>query len=155
MIRFKNLDKLISFLDENLPEKIKSELFFHVYYWENKGEKCEGRIKEPNPSIAAKLIKLEFLIGISDDPKFFLYPKEYLLQWTKLKKFIDKYETTSVEIEKYGLISINTACKMLDVTRPTIYKILNEKKVPYVEILSQKRIQLKDLLDYIEENKRH
>jgi len=146
---------LVSFLDENLPEKIKNELFYQVYYWEHKGKKCEGRIKENNPSIANKLIKLEFLMGISDDPKYFYFPKEYILLWTKLKKFLDKYETTSVEIEKYGLISINTACKMLDVTRPTIYKILNEKKVPYVEILSQKRIQLKDLLDYIEENKRN
>ena len=153
MIRFKKVDKLVSFLDENLPEKIKSELFYQTYYWEHKGKMCEGKMKEPNPSIAHKLIELEFLMGISDDPKFLLFPNEYILQWTKLKKFIEKHETISVDIEKYGLISINTACKMLDVTRPTIYKILNEKKVPFVEILSQKRIQLKDLLDYIEENK--
>jgi excisionase family DNA binding protein len=41
------------------------------------------------------------------------------------------------------------------VTRPTLYKLIREKEIPYVQILSQRRIQLKDILDYIEENKKY
>jgi excisionase family DNA binding protein len=42
----------------------------------------------------------------------------------------------------------------MEVTRPTIYKLIRENEIPFVEVLSQKRIQLKDLLDYIDKNKK-
>ena len=36
----------------------------------------------------------------------------------------------------------------------SLYKVLKEYKIPYVMILNQRRIQLKDLLDYIDQKKR-
>lgn len=153
MIRFKRMENVVDFLEKNLPPKIKDELFFSVSHWEHKGVMRESRNRLTPHSITEKLREYELLIGIFDDTKNLFFPNEYILQWTKLKKIIERDDSISTGIEKYSLISINTACKMLDVTRPTVYKLLNDKQIPVVEILSQKRIQLKDLLDYIESQK--
>jgi len=154
MIRFKKPEEVVAFLDKNLPDKIKEELFFSVTTREYRGKMVHNRLVIKPFFIVDDLRLKGFIIGITDDPKNLFFPQEYLLQWTKLKKFMEHSDTLLVEQEKYGLVSINTACKMLEVTRPTIYKIIKDKNIPIVEILSQKRIQLKDLLDYIEANKK-
>jgi excisionase family DNA binding protein len=137
------MQEVVKFLDKNLPRRIKDELFF------------KNQIALKPFFICDALRQQGFIIGMTDDPKDLFFPKEYLLLWTKLQRFLSESDTLSFEQEKYRLITINTACKMLDVTRPTLYKLLNEKKIPFVQILSQRRIQLKNLLDYIEENKKY
>ena len=156
MIKFEGRDnrKIKSFLDANLPPRIKDELFYYYNRWEHKGKMCENKIARQPVEIIDELIKMKFIERFANDFDNWFFPKEYILLWTKLKNFIDSNDSLSVEIEKYGLISINSACKLLDVTRPSMYKIINEQKIPVVELLSQKKIQLKDLLDYIEKNKR-
>jgi excisionase family DNA binding protein len=155
MIRFKQVEKIVAFLDKNLPAKVKDEIFFSTTSWEHKGEMVHSRTAKNPFFIVGNLREKGFITGIADDPSDWFMPKEYLLHWSTLKKFIADSDILSFEQEKYGLISINKACKMLDVTRPTLYKLIREKEIPYVQILSQRRIQLKDILDYIEENKKY
>lgn len=157
MIKFEGRDnrKIISFLDANLPPRIKEELFYYYTRWENKGKMCENKSACQPHQIIDNLIEKNFIVRFAHDADHWNYPKEYILLWTKLKDFIKNNDSLSVELEKYSLVSINSACKMLDISRPSMYKIINEKKIPVVEILSQKRIQLKDLLNYIKENKSH
>jgi excisionase family DNA binding protein len=153
MIRFKSMDKLAEFLEKNLPEKIKSQLFTETHSWEHKGKMRESQRKLKPVEVMYKLMNQGFLIGINENPDNYPYPEEYILLWSKMLRFIKANDTLSVEQEKYALLSINKACKMLEVTRPTLYKIINEGKIPYVQIFSQKRIQLSDLLAYIENGK--
>ena len=153
MISFDNYNLLLAFLEKNMSPKIQQELFFEWTTWEHKG-KTVGRWNKLNPrSIINTLEKDGFVYGISEN-EYNPYPTRHILLWTKMKKSIDDTDSLPVEFDKYALISINKACQFLDVSRPTLYKLLSAEKIPYVEILSQRRIQLKDLLDYIDKNKR-
>lgn len=154
MIIFKSPETLVSFLEPKLPPKIKEDLFNSKYHWEHKGKEREGKIKLKPHDIARKLREQGFVFGLTDDADRYYYPETYILLWTKLLKHLEQNDTLTFEQEKYRLVSINTACELLEVTRPTIYKLLNENKIPFVEVLSQKRIQLRDLLDYINNNKK-
>jgi excisionase family DNA binding protein len=155
MILFESVNKLVAFLEKHLSEKIKEELFNDVYYFEHKGIRREGKIRLKPIAIVQKLSKYEFVIGVTTNIEQLSFPVKYILLWSRLEKFLKVSDSFSNEQEIYALISINKACQLLDVTRPTLYKIINEKKIPYVQILSQKRIQLKDLLDYIDNNKKY
>jgi excisionase family DNA binding protein len=155
MIIFKSPEALVSFIDPKLPPKIKEELYFDRYTFEHKGKEREGKITEKPITIVTKLRSKGFVLGMTDNPNRFHFPETYILLWTKLLKHLEQNDTLTFEQEKYRLISINKACEMLEVTRPTIYKLINEKKIPFVEVLSQRRIQLKDLLDFIDNNKKY
>ena len=154
MIIFKSPESLVSFIEPKLPPRIKEELFFHKYTWEHKGKERDGRITQKPIQVAQALRQHGFVIGITDNTDRYYYPETYILLWTKLLKHLEQNDTLTFEQEKYRLVSINTACELMEVTRPTIYKLLNENKIPFVEVLSQKRIQLRDLLDYINNNKK-
>lgn len=155
MILFDSANNLVAFLEKHLPDKIKEELFNRVYYFEHKGTRREGKIRLKPIDVVQKLREYEFIIGVTTNIEQLSFPVRYILLWSRLEKFLEISDSFSNEQEKYALISINKACQLLDVTRPTLYKIINEKKIPYVQILSQKRIQLKDLLEYIDNNKKY
>ncbi len=154
MIEFKSSDMLVQFLEDNLPKKIQDELFYSTYKFEHKGKEREGRTRLRPPMVFRELLELGFAFGYSDDPEHYFFPKRLILNWTKLKQFIEVSDSLKDDQSKYALISINEACKFMEVTRPTLYKIIRDGKIPTVQILSQKRIQLKDLLEYIERNKK-
>ena len=154
MIEFKSSDMLIQFLEDNLPKRIQAELFYETLTWEHRGKEVVRKERLKPQEIFRELRELGFAIGFSDDPDRYLFPKKHILCWSKLKQFIDVHESLSEDQKKYALISINEACKFLEVTRPSLYKIIREGGIPTVQILSQKRIQLKDLLDYIDNNKK-
>ena len=154
MIAFKLPGKLLEFVEQKLPPRLKDELFYETHTWEHKGKICERKARKNGVHVLQYLRGLGFVIGVTDNPERFLFPEQYILCWTQLSKHLEQNDRLTFEQEKYRLISINKACEMLEVTRPTIYRLLNEKKIPFVEVLSQKRIQLKDLLDYIDNNKK-
>jgi len=154
MIEFKSSDMLVQFLEDNLPKKIQYELLYRTTKWMYKGKEREHRSRIPSPMVFSELRELGFAFGFSDDPEHYTFPKRLILNWTKLKKFIEVSDSLKDDQSKYALISINEACKFIEVTRPTLYKIIREGKIPTVQILSQKRIQLKDLLAYIERKKK-
>ena len=144
------MEAVVAFLEKNLPEKIKEKLFF-----ERISHKSQFRRKLKPYFIIHELRKHELIIGITDNPDNTAFPEKYVLHWSRIQKILSASDNLLIEQEKYALISINTACKLLSVTRPTVYKIINDNKIPFVEILSQKRIQLKDLLDFVEQNKKY
>jgi len=104
--------------------------------------------------IVMDLRQYGFVIGLTDNPDNHFFPETYILLWSKFLKHLEQSDNLTFEQERYQLISINKACELMDVTRPTIYKLIRENKIPFVEVLSQKRIQLKDLLDYIDKSKK-
>jgi len=153
MIKFNSVDSAVAFLEKNLPPKIKNEVFNRWVSWEHKG-KTVGNWQAENPrQIIENVIKTGFMYGLSEN-EYELFPDKFILMWSKLKKFMKSSDTLSMELDKYALISVNKACEFLDITRPTLYKLLKEKKIPFIDVMSQKRIQLKDLIDYVESEKK-
>jgi len=148
------MEDMVAFLEVELPDKIKTELFFDAYYHEHKGKKVKNLTRSSHYFIKQKLKKYEFVQGLASKPEKFIFPDKYILHWSKFKRFLNENETMIIEQIKYKLLSINDACEMLDVTRPTFYKLVNEHELPIVQIFSQKKIQLKDLLDYMDKNKK-
>jgi excisionase family DNA binding protein len=154
MIKFKSAEELVSFIEQKLPPKIKEQLFTEKYKRIHKGEEVENKLYLKPWFVVGRLRYQGFVLGLADNPDDITFPNTLILLWTKLKYHLEQNDVLSFEQEKYRLISINKACEMLEVTRPTLYKLINENKIPFVEVLSQKRIQLKDLLDYIDNNKK-
>lgn len=54
---------------------------------------------------------------------------------------------------KSRLATINEACEYLGCSRPTIYGLIRQGKLSYVQILSQKKIPWEDLEGYIDTNR--
>lgn len=76
----------------------------------------------------------------------------YILDYSSLMRFISREdEPLSNDINMYKMLTINQACDLLNLSRPTVYKLLRTDELKHVEILGQKRIQLKDLLNFIQE----
>lgn len=154
MIIFRTPEELVAFIDPKLPPRIKEALFYSKSTWVHKGEVREGKHYLKPMWIIGKLRYHGFVIGLADNPDDYMFPRKYILLWTKLQRHLEQNDLLTFEQEKFRLISINKACEIMEVTRPTLYKLINERKIPFVEVLSQKRIQLKDLLDYIDSNKK-
>ena len=153
MIEFKSPTELVRFLDENLPDKIKSKLFFEENQREYRGKTIIDKTKKSDFFIFDELRSREFAAGITKNPASTYIPEKYILYWTKLQKFLNSENSLEYDIKLLSLLTINQACEFLAVTRPTLYKILREEHIPTVEILSQKKIQLKDLVEYVENKK--
>lgn len=153
MIEFKNPTDLVRFLDENLPDKIREELFFTETQREYKEKTVINKSRKSDFFIFDELRSLEFATGITSDPTSTYIYEKYILYWTKFQKFIQSNDTLEYDHKLLSLLTLNQACEFLAVTRPTLYKILRFENIPTVEILSQKKIQLKDLVEYVEKKK--
>lgn len=51
------------------------------------------------------------------------------------------------------LLTIQDVCKILRLTKPSIYKLFDSGQLPYYTILSQKKVRNSDLLKFIEQSK--
>lgn len=77
----------------------------------------------------------------------------YILFFTPLMRYVSRDdEPLSNDIFNFfKMLTINQACELLNLSRPTVYKLLRTGDLKHVEILGQKRIQLKDLLNFIQD----
>lgn len=149
MIEFNSLDELVKFLEEKLPSKIKDELFY------TKSNSTAYKHRTNDAFIFRELRQMNFAIGVTTNPDTLMFPERYILKWTLLEQFIKTNDSLGQGLTNYQLITINEACEFLSVTRPTLYKLIKENKIPTVQVLSQKRIQIKDLIEYIDSNKNY
>jgi excisionase family DNA binding protein len=51
------------------------------------------------------------------------------------------------------LLTIQDVCKVLRLTKPSVYKLFDSYQLPYYTILSQKKVRNSDLLKFLESNK--
>ncbi len=59
------------------------------------------------------------------------------------------------ENHNYKLLSIEDACKMLNISRPTLYKLINSEDIPLVKIGNDiSKIQMIDILNFIRRSKK-
>lgn len=52
------------------------------------------------------------------------------------------------------LLTIKEVCKILSLTKPSVYKLFDTNQLSYYEILSQRKIKLTDLQKFIESKKK-
>ncbi|HOW08322.1 MAG TPA: helix-turn-helix domain-containing protein [Bacteroidales bacterium] len=89
--------------------------------------------------------------GLGREPKTI----GYILFYTQLMRLLNKEEEhLSNDINVYKMLTINQVCDFLNLSRPTVYKLLSTGDLPYIELLGQKRIQLLEVLKYIQNNNR-
>lgn len=86
------------------------------------------------------------------------YPQEsesmgYVLFYTQMLRYMNSNdEYLNNDSNKFKLLTINQVCDFLNISRPSVYKLLKDNTIPYLEILGHKRIQLNELLKYIQRN---
>jgi len=87
------------------------------------------------------------------DPQFELRITGFAFKLTEFTHLKANKMKTSNGINE-GLISINKACEILDVARPTLYGWLREGELPHYEIGGKKKISKEDLDSFIRSKKR-
>jgi excisionase family DNA binding protein len=161
MIIFDDYDKMFNFLNENLPQDIKYRFLYSKfgvgrytprnYVTEKYGvprNSYQIFFELEKNGYARRVISMENL-------KVTLRGEIYLLFWSMVQAAIKDNFFPQNAIEAYRLLSINEVAKILSVSRPTVYRLIKQKKLPVVEILNGlKRIQMKDIFAYIEESKK-
>lgn len=161
MILFDDYDAIFDFLHENLPEHVKYEFLY---------TKIGFRRRPTDDPILAKYGRKDIPYAIYSTLKrngyaYQLESKEtfkktferqkQVLLWSRIQTDVKNNIFPSQTLDQFKLISINEACKFLELTRPSVYKLINENEIPVVQIFDKtKRIQLKDLLNYIESKKK-
>ena len=76
-----------------------------------------------------------------------------VLLYTQMLRYMYRNdEYLNNDINKFKLLTINQVCDFLSISRPSVYKLLNDNTIPYIEILGHKRIQVNELLKYIQAN---
>ena len=160
MILFDSYDMMFDFLYENLPNEIKYRFLHNFmpverYAIKDKISVKYGRKKTPyavfldlqRNGYAAKLKSLEKHTKTIDSER-------YILFWSKIEEAIEDNIFPNKLLEQYRLLSFTQASQFLNISRPTLYRLIKDGKIPVVEIFNKsKRIQMKDLLNYIESMK--
>jgi excisionase family DNA binding protein len=77
----------------------------------------------------------------------------YILYWSQLAKDLKSDDILANPLKFKKLLSINQACDFLSISRPTLYKLINDNRIPVVIFMGQKRFQLSDLIGFIDEHR--
>lgn len=78
----------------------------------------------------------------------------YVLFWSEFQNQLKSDLPLINPIKEKKLLSVNQACEFLSISKPTLYKIINNGILPFVDFMGQKRIQLLDLLEFVNLNKK-
>jgi excisionase family DNA binding protein len=78
----------------------------------------------------------------------------YILLYSQLQILLSGDEILNNDILRFKLLTINQTCDFLQLSRPTVYKLLKENHIPHIEIFGQKRIQMNDLMSFISEKRK-
>lgn len=100
-----------------------------------------------------ELIKTRFLYEVIEfEKKFSDKPKSlgFILHYSDIQTILNnKEDFVNYQINNYRLLTINQSCEFLNISRPTLYKLIRNGEIVHVEILGKKRIQVIQLLNYI------
>lgn len=96
----------------------------------------------------------ECLIGNTSVWKRELRTKELRLRSIELNyknlELLYSDNLVTPDILQHRLLTINEVCEVLNVTRPTVYKLFEDGSLSYYEILSQRKVKYSDLLKFLE-----
>jgi excisionase family DNA binding protein len=139
------------YVEENLLNQKKSK---YGYFKESLNKyylKGSNKLYSDINELFADLQKWELLFIIKDrgpNPNV----RGYVFNETKYKQRFDTYGTLDNDVSVYKILTINQVCEFLSVSRPTVYKLIRDGKLPTVNFIGQKRIQMKVLLKFINDH---
>jgi excisionase family DNA binding protein len=93
-------------------------------------------------------------IAIEDKSNFLKVPTKAMNLFLEIMEKMAEGRSVTL-IPSDSQVSTQQAADMLNVSRPHLVKLLEEGKIPYRKIGSHRRIDLKDLLDYEEKQKKN
>nr|WP_319571268.1 helix-turn-helix domain-containing protein [uncultured Draconibacterium sp.] len=160
---FKTKDEFIFFVHKELLDKKKRYLEYYkdessscvesryTYYIKNSHrvyDSMDGIIDELKQNNLLFEIQRMFEKGICS----FDFAG-YVLLHTQLVKLLAGDENLNNDILRFKLLTVNQTCDFLQLSRPSVYKLLKDGVIPHVEIIGQKRVQMNDLLHFILKSK--
>ena len=142
-----NEDKSVNISEWNIPQKPTKIYFKH-----------SSKEFHSNDEIIEELKRMELLYEIIEfQAVFFTEPKShgFILHYSRIKKLLSgKPEFIENEVLYEKPMTLNQACEFLSISRPTLYKLIENREIKSIEILGKKRIQLFELINYISQNKK-
>jgi excisionase family DNA binding protein len=160
MIHFENIKLVNEFIREFLIDKEKSTLSFGMFgvpdvLYLKTSSKEFTKVDD----IINELKRLGLLYEITEfNSAFYTQPQiiGYILNYSQIKMFMageEDFLNNQIYINK--LLTINQACEFLNITRPTLYKLIKNNEIKPLELFGKKRIQVVEILNYISLLKRN
>ena len=157
MIYFKNINVVRGFLGTMLINKEKSDNFDEwlgqptSIYLKNSSKEFKSVQEVIDELISTNLLNeiIEFQGPFCTDPQ----SHGFILNYSQIKVFLNnKEDFLNYQLNNYRLLTINQACEFLNISRPTLYKLLKEGAIKDMDILGKKRIQVIELMKFISNN---
>jgi excisionase family DNA binding protein len=154
MIYFKSIKLVHGFLITKLINKEKSDNIDgwlgqpSRIYLKNSSKEFKSVQEIIDELISMYLLHeiIEFTGPFCTDPK----SHGYILSYSQIKVYLDnKEDFLNYQINNYRLLTVNQACEFLNISRPTLYKLIKDGEIKDIEIMGKKRIQVIDLMNYI------
>jgi excisionase family DNA binding protein len=158
MIYFRSLSALKSFVSKKLINKEKSEYNFLDSSTQRLVLKNSSVDFHTEEDIIEELKEQGYIFHFKREIKPWLSDVKdvgFIFLYTKLKKDIKQQDIFAETLKNDRLLTINQVAEFLSISRATVYNKIKEGALPVVDLFGQKRIQLKDLLDYINSKKKN
>jgi len=154
MIYFKNINLVNGFLQNVLINKEKSE---NISGWGGLPSKIylknSTKLYQNTQEIIEELKERELLFEVIEfQGPFCTEPKShgFILNDTRLNTLLSAGEVIiDYQTNKHALLTLNQACDLLNISRPTLYKLMSNGELDYLEIFGKKRIQVNEIMRYI------
>ena len=157
MIYFKNIHLVHGFLEIMLINKEKSDNIDgwlgqpSTIYLKNSSKEFKSVQEIIDELISMNLLHeiIEFQGPFCTDP----LSHGFILDYSQIKVFLNNEEDfLNYQLNNYKLMTINQTCEFLNISRPTLYKLIRDGEIKYMEILGKKRIQVIEVMNYISNN---
>ncbi len=161
MIYFKKIDWIRGFIHKELVDESRS---VNINEWEALHQPTRIFLKNSskefhsNQEIIEELKRMELLHEIIEFQGVnFTNPQShgFILNVSRIKKILKgESEFLENDVLYKKPLTLNQACEFLSVSRPTLYKLMENNEIKYIEILGKRRIQIYELINYIAQNKK-
>jgi excisionase family DNA binding protein len=157
-IKFQNLREMFFWLSRNYKFKARSWPKNYIDFNDMEFQSVEMFIEflEGNSIIQITHKPIEILEdtkAITNHFKEYQYEVDFII--------LDKQNLDSLFSDTFidpkitdRLLTINEICKILSLTKPSVYRLFNTGKLEYFEILSQRKVKLSDLNRFIKSSKK-
>ena len=158
MIYFKKLTLLEGYIFNHLMSEERSKDWVGMFgltpsiYLKNSSKEFHS-VDE----VIAELKRLQLLFEIFEERE---YERNstligYVLHISQIKKFMNNdedifnYSTNSIR-----LLSISQTCEVLNISRPTLYKLFKSLEIAPIEVFGKKRVQVSEIINFISKKRK-
>lgn len=158
MIYFKDLSLLEGYIFNHLMSRERSKDWVGMFgltpsiYIKNSSKEFKS-VEE----VIEELKRLQLLYEIFEDRQYERTPTllGYVLHISQINKIINSDEDVfDYNINSIRLLTISQTCEVLNISRPTLYKLFKSLEIIPVEVFGKKRIQVSEIINFISKQKK-